>query len=455
MLRINVSRADTAILETETITAGRAGLQCGFTFSADWDGLAKTVVVNGTVKRDVVLVNDTIIVPAECLATANYTLRIGVCGASGNGEIVIPTLWTNFGKILPSAQPSGADPDEVTPDVVAQIQTNSSDALRLAQDVLRRADSGEFDGRDGATGPTGPKGDKGDKGNKGDAFVYSDFTPEQLEALTGPQGPQGATGPQGAKGDKGDKGDDGNSIWTTDQTPIPVNPSAQIVGSWAFNPPRLSGKSGADFALGDLVVTDAGGVYQVTDIHWITLLNMVVTDYIGSIKGATGPTGPQGATGPAGPSGVGVPTGGTTGQVLAKASGTDFDTEWVNQSGGADEVFWATYNSTTEAEVTAAVTAGKAVLCKISDEIFYLASKAAIGPSGSAWIFASANQTSMRVTWVSGSYWNSIGTRTIPNSASDIGAIAAPSSPATGAFLVWDGTAWAAQTLATWQGGSY
>ena len=29
------------------------------------------------------------------------------------------------------------------------------------------------------------------------------------------------------------------------------------------------------------------------------------------------------------------------------------------------------------------------------------------------------------------------------------------SSPATGAFLVWDGTAWVAQTLSTWQGGNY
>lgn len=38
--------------------------------------------------------------------------------------------------------------------------------------------------------------------------------------------------------------------------------------------------------------------------------------------------------GPQGPAGQGVPTGGTIGQVLAKASGTDYDTEWVNQSGG-------------------------------------------------------------------------------------------------------------------------
>ena len=39
--------------------------------------------------------------------------------------------------------------------------------------------------------------------------------------------------------------------------------------------------------------------------------------------------------------------------------------------------------------------------------------------------------------------------------AANVGAIAAPSSPATGAFLVYNGSAWVAQTLSTWQGGSY
>jgi hypothetical protein len=38
--------------------------------------------------------------------------------------------------------------------------------------------------------------------------------------------------------------------------------------------------------------------------------------------------------GPMGPSGVGIVNGGTTGQVLAKKSNADYDTEWVNQSGG-------------------------------------------------------------------------------------------------------------------------
>lgn len=37
----------------------------------------------------------------------------------------------------------------------------------------------------------------------------------------------------------------------------------------------------------------------------------------------------------------------------------------------------------------------------------------------------------------------------------DLGAIPAPSSPASGAFLVWDGSAWVAQTLTVWQASNY
>lgn len=45
------------------------------------------------------------------------------------------------------------------------------------------------------------------------------------------------------------------------------------------------------------------------------------------VTGATGATGP---TGPAGPAGSGVIAGGTTGQVLSKASNTDGDVEWTD-----------------------------------------------------------------------------------------------------------------------------
>lgn len=50
-------------------------------------------------------------------------------------------------------------------------------------------------------------------------------------------------------------------------------------------------------------------------------------------KGDTGATGATGPTGPQGPAGPGVPAGGTTGQVPAKASGTDYDLEWINVQG--------------------------------------------------------------------------------------------------------------------------
>lgn len=65
-------------------------------------------------------------------------------------------------------------------------------------------------GNDGLPGSPGLKGDKGEKGDKGDAFVYEDFTPEQLSLLVGPKGD---------KGDKGDKGEDG--------TPGSVDPNTE------------------------------------------------------------------------------------------------------------------------------------------------------------------------------------------------------------------------------------
>lgn len=155
MLRIRVNIASAEIVETEKITAGRVGLRCGFTFDSAWDGLAKTAVVSGVVRRDRVLVGDEIEVPGECLIKENFLLRIGVVGKNGDGTVVIPTVWANFGKILPSAEESGETPAEPTPDVVAQIQQNSANALLLAQRVMQMAEDGEFNGKPGAPGADG------------------------------------------------------------------------------------------------------------------------------------------------------------------------------------------------------------------------------------------------------------------------------------------------------------
>lgn len=71
----------------------------------------------------------------------------------------------------------------------------------------------------------------------------------------------------------------------------------------------------------------------------VTMQGTVSTGGIGP-TGATGATGAQGIQGTQGvpgadgSNGVGVPTGGTTGQILKKNSNTDYDTAWANESAG-------------------------------------------------------------------------------------------------------------------------
>jgi hypothetical protein len=60
--------------------------------------------------------------------------------------------------------------------------------------------------------------------------------------------------------------------------------------------------------------------------------------------GADGATGPTGATGATGETGPGVAVGGVEGQVLAKASATDYDTEWIDNY--AESTFYLVRNNT-------------------------------------------------------------------------------------------------------------
>ncbi len=55
------------------------------------------------------------------------------------------------------------------------------------------------------------------------------------------------------------------------------------------------------------------------------------------VENAVGPEGPQGDPGAQGDPGVGVPAGGTTGQVLAKIDNTDYNTQWTSAAGGVSD----------------------------------------------------------------------------------------------------------------------
>lgn len=104
----------------------------------------------------------------------------------------------------------------------------------------------------------------------------------QIAAI--PAGKQGPAGPQGPKGDAGAQG--------------PAGPQGPAGAAGATGPAGPQGPAGA-----------AGA------------------------QGPQGNPGPAGAPGTQGDSGPGVAAGGTTGQILAKASDNDFDTQWIDGPG--------------------------------------------------------------------------------------------------------------------------
>jgi hypothetical protein len=135
-------------------------------------------------------------------------------------------------------------------------------------------------------------------------------------------------GPVGPKGDKGDKGDTG--------------------AAGAAGAPGADGLPGASVA--DLNYLD--GTLTLEMSNGTTFEAFIEAGEGGS--GTVGPQGPQGEPGPQGPkgdtgdtgpagaagtngtngtNGQGVPAGGSTGQVLRKTNGTDYNTSWVTLNG--------------------------------------------------------------------------------------------------------------------------
>lgn len=81
-----------------------------------------------------------------------------------------------------------------------------------------------------------------------------------------------------------------------------------------------------------------------------------------------------------------------------------------------------------------------------------------IGAAASDVISVSDTQPSSatNVLWVKSSNAQTVQVPTVADMNIALGGkITAPSSPSSGAFLVYNGSAWVAQTLSTWQGGSY
>jgi hypothetical protein len=161
----------------------------------------------------------------------------------------------------------------------------------------------------GEQGATGPKGDTG---------------------ATGAQGATGATGAAGSKGDKGDTGSAGTN--GTDG----ISHSLKAVWDAGTNYNRYEdthyGTAGSGCTVECINASGCSTSHvpscSADDGYWYRF----GFDGIQGVKGDTGNTGAAGTNGTNGTNGVGVPTGGTTGQMLVKNSGTNYDTGWTTPS---------------------------------------------------------------------------------------------------------------------------
>lgn len=91
----------------------------------------------------------------------------------------------------------------------------ASGAQKVANDVQKKLDNGEFvgargpKGEKGDTGAQGPRGEKGDTGERGPQGETGATGPQGSKGETGATGPQGPRGETGATGPQGPKGKDG------------------------------------------------------------------------------------------------------------------------------------------------------------------------------------------------------------------------------------------------------
>ena len=155
-----------------------------------------------------------------------------------------------------------------------------------------------------------------------------DPTPGDDEpAVAGPPGPEGPTGPEGVPGNDGLPGPEGP----------PGPPGSPFVAKGEWDPDTY-------YDTYDTVIHEGISYYNASpgslnqgppDATWDDPPELVW----GMLGG--GPEGPEGPEGPQGDPGEGVPAGGSTGQVLIKTTGTDYDAEWADSAGGGGGMAWA------------------------------------------------------------------------------------------------------------------
>ena len=144
MIALTVDTRRARVTEKETITIGSVGIQVQFTFSDDWDGLARVACfmagTDGEQTEIALPSTNTCVIPSALLVDANEDepLMIGAFGVNTTGSIVIPTVWASAGTIRDgvdaavSTQPPS--PEDYWSSVLA-LATEATDTADEAVDI--------------------------------------------------------------------------------------------------------------------------------------------------------------------------------------------------------------------------------------------------------------------------------------------------------------------------------
>ena len=215
------------------------------------------------------------------------------------------------------------------------------------------------DGRDGIDGRNGLSGSNGKDGKDGKDF---EITPSLISEIRGSDGKDGVDGKDGKDGKDGEKGSDG------------------INGTNGTN--GINGIDGQSFVWsGEYDRKDTYEKNEVVEYQgasWIAItdvpeneppLNPAQNKRYWDLSAARGIQGIQGISGIKGLDGQGVPTGGTTGQHLAKIDGTDYNTQWVSPEVDTNDKVGVSSNDTTPSYLDDKIigTANKITLTELND----------------------------------------------------------------------------------------
>jgi len=434
MFEITVNTRRAVVGAKELITTRSAGIQCQFTFSEDWDGLSKFAIFrNGDDGQEVpvALPNSNLITIPPQTCSEEYVdepVFVGVYGSDGVGGVIIPTIWVSLGVLRPGAVTTDIITlPEPTPDMWAQIlaiansaaaiatECEENEELRVAAEEVRvnaeslrtTAEQGRADAEAArVTAEQGRVSSESQRQSQESARVEAETLRVQAETLRQQNETSRATAETARA-----------SAEQTRQSQESTRASNETA--------RISAEQGRASAESSRVTAETNRVSAESSRASAETSRASAEQSRATAETARASAESSRATA-------------ENARVSAEQSRADAEAARVSaETARVTEFAGLRTNFAPEYDSTATYTVGDLVLY---EGVMYECNTAIT--TAEEWTAGHWTQTKV-----------SDEVAELTRQLSD--KITSPTSPASGAFLVWDGTAWVAQTLATWQGGNY